>query len=80
MNRHYGNATLGEQAYEVQRYVSNTNITVTHLRSMQEIDYVNVRDGASNGSVFLRGSIEWNQDRRLSYSRARILQNATRLP
>ena len=53
MNRRYGNAPLGEPAYEVQRYASNANFTINLLHSMQGIDYVNVIDGASNGFELL---------------------------
>ena len=49
MNSRYGNAPLGEPAYEVQRYASNANFTINLLHSMQVIDYVNVIDSASNG-------------------------------
>ena len=49
INRRYGNAPLGEPAYKVQRYASKANFTINLLRSMQEIVYVNVIDGASEG-------------------------------
>ena len=53
MNRRYGNAPLGEPAYEIQRYASNANFTINLLHSMQGIDYVNVIDGAPNGFELL---------------------------
>ena len=49
IDRRYGNAPLGEPAYKVQRYAPNANFTINLLHSMQEIDYVNVIDGASEG-------------------------------
>lgn len=53
MNRRYGNAPLGEPAFEVQRYASNANFTINLLQSMQGVDYVNVIEGASNGNELL---------------------------
>ena len=53
MNRRYGNAPLGEPAFEVQRYASNANYTINLLHSMQGIDHVNILDGASNGNELL---------------------------
>ena len=53
MNIRYGNAPLGEPAFEVQRYASNTNYTINLLHSMQGIDDVNILDGASSSNELL---------------------------
>ena len=53
MNIRYGNAPLGEPAFEVQRYESNANYTINLLHSMQGKDHVNILDGASNSNELL---------------------------
>ena len=51
-NRSYRNATVGEKAIEFQRYASNANFTVNLLHSLFGVDYYNILDGPSNGSLF----------------------------
>ena len=51
-NRSYGNSTIGEQAVEVQRYVSNANFTI-NLLSARGISYWNILEGPSNGMELL---------------------------
>ena len=52
-NRKYGNAGVGEQAIEVQRYASNATLTINLLHSVVGVDYFNVLQGQSNGLELL---------------------------
>ena len=53
MNRRYGNATIGQPAFEIQRFASNATFTINLLHSSLRVDYVNVIEGASNGNELL---------------------------
>lgn len=53
MNRRYGNATIGQPAFEIQRSASNATFTINLLHSCLGVDYVDVIEGASNGNELL---------------------------
>ncbi|KAL9976754.1 hypothetical protein ACROYT_G014083 [Oculina patagonica] len=53
-NRIYGSATLGQAAFEMQRYASNANYTLNLLHSFLGVDYYNIVDGPSNGMELLQ--------------------------
>ena len=46
----FDESSVIKTAYEVQKYVSNANYTINLLHSTQGIDYVNVKEGATNGN------------------------------
>ena len=52
-NRKYGSAVLGEPAFEVQRYASNSNYTINLLHSINGVDFYNILDGPSCGMELL---------------------------
>ena len=47
-NRKYGSAVLGQPAFEVQRYASNSNYKINLLHSINGVDFYNILDGPSN--------------------------------
>ena len=48
-NRNYGSAPLGQAAFEIQRYASNTNFIINLLHSFSVVYFYNILDGPSNG-------------------------------
>ena len=52
-NRHYGHASVGKPAMEVQCYASNATYTVNLLHNMYGVGHVNVLPGPSNGLELL---------------------------
>ena len=52
-NRKYGSAVLGEPAFEVQCYASNSNHTINLLHSINGVDFYNILDGPSSGMELL---------------------------
>ena len=52
-NKKYGSAVLGEPAFEVQCYASNSNYTINLLHSINGVDFYNILDGPSNGMELL---------------------------
>ena len=53
MNRRYDDATIGTQAFEIQRSASNANFTINLMHSRLGADYVSVIEGASNSKELL---------------------------
>ena len=52
-NRKYGSASLGEPAFEIQRYASNANFPINLLHSFCGVDFCTILEGPSNGLEML---------------------------
>ena len=63
-NRHYGSASLGQAAFEIQRNASNANFARNLLHSPSGVDFYNVLDGPSNGLELLNFFDEILQEQR----------------
>ena len=53
-NRHYGHASIGTNATEIQRYASNATYTVNLLHNVYGVGHVNIVPGPSNGLELLQ--------------------------
>ena len=53
-NRHYGHASTGTNATEIQRYASNATYTVNLLHNVYGVGHVNILPGPSNGLELLQ--------------------------
>ncbi|XP_070550710.1 paired box protein 1 homolog [Ptychodera flava] len=48
-NRQYGHSSIGQRAFEVQRYTSDVNFTLNLLHCARGVSYFSILDGPSNG-------------------------------
>ena len=53
-HRVYGYSPVGEQCFDVRRYLSTANITLNFLAGVDGLKYANIVQGASNSIEFLR--------------------------
>ena len=60
-HRVYGYSPVGEQCFDVRRYLSTANITLNFLAGVDGLKYANIVQGASNSIEFLRFFSEASQ-------------------
>ena len=60
-HRVYGYSPVGEQCFDVRRYLSTANITLNFLAGVDGLKYANIVQGASNSIAFLRFFSEASQ-------------------